>query len=65
VMVRGSRHGTPFDASEATNACRLAFLTEQPLPPEGRLVLDPPDRAQAVSRIRGRVGGNVPCIPEQ
>ena len=33
VMVRGSRHGTPFDAVKATNASLLALLTDQPLPP--------------------------------
>jgi 3-oxoadipate enol-lactonase len=44
VVVRGSRHGTPFDAIEATNACLLAFLGEQPLPPEEQLVVDPPER---------------------
>jgi 3-oxoadipate enol-lactonase len=34
VVIRGSRHGTPFDASEATNSCRLALLIcdrQQPL----------------------------------
>jgi len=33
VVVRGSRHGTPFDAIELTNASLLALLTDQPLPP--------------------------------
>jgi pimeloyl-ACP methyl ester carboxylesterase len=40
VVVRGSRHGTPFDASQAVNACLLALLTDQPLPPEERWVCD-------------------------
>lgn len=40
VVVRGSRHGTPFDASEATNACLLALLTDQSLPPYDRLICD-------------------------
>ena len=33
VMVRGSRHGTPFDSVRATNEALLAFLNDQPLPP--------------------------------
>lgn len=40
VVVRGSRHGTPFDASAATNACLLALLTDQPLPPYEQLTCD-------------------------
>jgi len=32
VLVRGSRHGTPFDAVRATNAGLLALLTDQPMP---------------------------------
>jgi 3-oxoadipate enol-lactonase len=49
VVVRGSRHGTPFDAVEATNASLLALLTDQPLPPPARWVRDTPTRAQALS----------------
>jgi pimeloyl-ACP methyl ester carboxylesterase len=49
VVVRGSRHGTPFDSVEATNASLLALLTDQPLPPRARWVRDPPTRAQALS----------------
>ena len=33
VMVRGSRHGTPFDAVRATNAALLSLLSDEPLPP--------------------------------
>lgn len=29
IMIRGSRHGTPFDSVEATNASLLALLTDQ------------------------------------
>jgi 3-oxoadipate enol-lactonase len=36
VVVRGSRHGTPFDAIELTNASLLAHLTDQPMPPMER-----------------------------
>jgi pimeloyl-ACP methyl ester carboxylesterase len=64
VVVHGSRHGTPFDASEATNASLLAFLTDEPAPPEDRLVRDTPDRAQAVSGVRGMVEGRVRCALE-
>jgi 3-oxoadipate enol-lactonase len=49
VVVRGSRHGTPFDSVEATNASLLAMLTDQPLPPPARWVRDTPTRAQALS----------------
>jgi pimeloyl-ACP methyl ester carboxylesterase len=49
VVVRGSRHGTPFDSVEVTNASLLALLTDQPLPPTTRWVRDTPTRAQALS----------------
>jgi 3-oxoadipate enol-lactonase len=49
VVVRGSRHGTPFDSVEVTNASLLALLTDQPLPPETRWVRDAPARAQSLS----------------
>ena len=49
VVVRGSRHGTPFDSVEATNASLLALLTDQPLPPPANWVRDTPTRAQALS----------------
>jgi 3-oxoadipate enol-lactonase len=49
VVVRGSRHGTPFDSIEVTNASLLALLTDQPLPPQARWVRDTPLRAQALS----------------
>ncbi len=49
VVVRGSRHGTPFDSVEATNASLLALLTDQPLPPQTRWVSDTPARALALS----------------
>lgn len=44
AVVRGSRHGTPFDAIEATNACLLAFLAGAPLPAAADLCIDPPER---------------------
>jgi hypothetical protein len=43
MIVRGSRHGTPFDSIEATNAGLLALLTDRPLPPSDRWVCDGPE----------------------
>lgn len=40
VVVRGSRHGTPFDAVRATNDILLAMLTDQPMPPADRWTYD-------------------------
>jgi pimeloyl-ACP methyl ester carboxylesterase len=49
VVVRGSRHGTPFDSVEVTNASLLALLTDQPLPHPTKWVRDTPTHAQALS----------------
>jgi hypothetical protein len=49
VIVRGSRHGTPFDSVEVTNASLLALLTDQPLPPPTHWTRDTPALAQALS----------------
>jgi 3-oxoadipate enol-lactonase len=49
VVVRGSRHGTPFDSVETTNASLLALLTDQPPPPPTRWERDSPRRAQTLS----------------
>ncbi len=43
AVIRGSRHGTPFDAVDATNACLLAFLTDLMPPHADRLVCDEPE----------------------
>jgi 3-oxoadipate enol-lactonase len=59
VVVRGSRHGTPFDSVEATNASLLALLTDQPLPPQTRWVRDTPARALALSLRGGIAEDNV------
>jgi pimeloyl-ACP methyl ester carboxylesterase len=40
VVVRGSRHGTPFDSADVTNACLLSLLTDQPLPSPERWLCD-------------------------
>jgi pimeloyl-ACP methyl ester carboxylesterase len=42
VVVRDSRHGTPFDAIRITNAALLAHLSDQPLPPETSWCRDDP-----------------------
>jgi pimeloyl-ACP methyl ester carboxylesterase len=44
AVVRGSRHGTPFDAIAATNALLTAFLADAPLPADESLAIDPPER---------------------
>jgi len=40
MVVRGSRHGTPFDSTQATNAALLGLLRDQPLPPSEQCVCD-------------------------
>jgi 3-oxoadipate enol-lactonase len=47
VVVQGSRHGTPFDASQATNSSVVALLTDQPLLPYDQLACDTATRVQA------------------
>jgi pimeloyl-ACP methyl ester carboxylesterase len=49
VIVRGSRHGTPFDSVETTNACLSAFLADQPLPPQTHWVRDNAALTQTLS----------------
>lgn len=49
AVVRGSRHGTPFDAITATNACLLAFLAGEALPPASTLRIDPPELSPRVA----------------
>ena len=39
-MVRGSRHGTPFDAVRATNAVLAAFVEDRSLPGADRWICD-------------------------
>ena len=49
IVVRGSRHGTPFDAVEATNASLWAVFTDQPLPAPDRCACDLPQPMQALA----------------
>ncbi len=43
VVIRGSRHGTPFDSIGATNAILLAWLTDAALPLPGDCDCDEPE----------------------
>jgi len=45
VVVRGSRHGTPFDSITLTNACVLAWLSDRALPTQEQWVCDLPQQA--------------------
>ena len=47
VVVRGSRHGTPFDSIVLTNASLLALLTDQVLPDTEEWEIDAPERLPA------------------
>ena len=49
VVMRGSRHATPFDSIDATNSCLIALLTDQPLPPGERRCRDSCTHAQILS----------------
>lgn len=40
IVVQGSRHGTPFDAAEITNASLIALMNDRPLPPSEQWVCD-------------------------
>jgi 3-oxoadipate enol-lactonase len=49
IVVRESRHGTPFDAVEITNASLLALLTDTALPAAARWQRDDPGLPLPVS----------------
>jgi len=44
VVVRGSRHGTPFDSTMLTNASLIAALMDQDLPSAEHWMLDRPEK---------------------
>jgi 3-oxoadipate enol-lactonase len=46
IVVKGSRHGTPFDAVEATNSSVFAMFTDQSPPSADRMVCDEPQPTQ-------------------
>jgi len=48
AVIRGSRHGTPFDSTQATNACLSAFLRDETLPAGERRRRDPPDHRHSL-----------------
>jgi pimeloyl-ACP methyl ester carboxylesterase len=48
VVVRDSRHGTPFDSIRITNATLLALLHDRPLPPETQWLRDDPQESLAL-----------------
>jgi 3-oxoadipate enol-lactonase len=54
AIVRGSRHGTPFDAMAATNSCLLALFTDQPLPASKRWMRDGAVRGKKLARLVSR-----------
>jgi len=49
VVVRDSRHGTPFDAIRVTNAALLAHLRDLPLPAESTWCRDDPTQPLPIS----------------
>lgn len=53
ALIRGSRHGTPFDSVQATNASLLAFFADQALPAPARLSCDEPRAAPAQLAFAG------------
>lgn len=50
AIVHGSRHGTPFDSTKATNACLLAWFTDRPARASRRWVCDTAPAALRLSR---------------
>jgi pimeloyl-ACP methyl ester carboxylesterase len=52
VVVRGSRHGTPFDAVAVTNASLLALLTDTALPADAQWQRDDPEQPLPISLVR-------------
>jgi pimeloyl-ACP methyl ester carboxylesterase len=52
VVVRESRHGTPFDAVEVTNASLIALLTDTALPDESRWRRDDPELPLPISLVK-------------
>lgn len=59
IEVTGSRHGTPFDASDATNRGLLDLLTDQPMAPYQRAVRDTPDAPGSARWAAGRRGDGI------
>jgi 3-oxoadipate enol-lactonase len=51
AVVQGSRHGTPFDSVEATNACLFALFTDRPTTPARHWTCDGAPRSSRLARI--------------
>jgi 3-oxoadipate enol-lactonase len=51
IVVRGSRHGTPFDAAEITNSILIALMRDQPLPSADQWVCDAPAEPQPLGFV--------------
>lgn len=51
IVVRGSRHGTPFDAAEITNSILIALMKDQPLPPADQWICDTPAEPQPLEFV--------------
>lgn len=61
VVVRGSRHGTPFDSIELTNASLLAHLHDEPLPACGTWARDELANAPAWLLAAGIASEHATC----
>jgi 3-oxoadipate enol-lactonase len=51
AVVHGSRHGTPFDAIEATNACLFSLFADRAISPTRRWLCDGAPRSSRLARI--------------
>jgi 3-oxoadipate enol-lactonase len=51
AVVYGSRHGTPFDAIEATNTCLSSLFSDRPIRPTRRWECDGAPRSSRLARI--------------
>ena len=55
AVVHGSRHGTPFDAIEATNVCLLSLFSDRSISQTRRWLCDAAPRSRRLARIAGFV----------
>jgi len=51
IVVRGSRHGTPFDAAEITNSSLIALMKDRPVPSNDQWVCDAPKAPQPLEFV--------------
>ena len=63
VVVRGSRHGTPFDSIQTTNASLLAHLSDRELPHPARWTRDTPAHSRSLSLV-GSIAEEHARVPE-